>query len=206
MKRLIRLVLISALGMVGIIFVSRNSLLARMRSLECTEASAQRSRVSSAENYAPVLLTEWLASDVLKINALPAWIGTEGVAAETMQAYAELHDARQDSEALIDEQKKAIKHRQNKELLIQRLVAREIHLLDAANGWFELDRSYGKAKASVMSRVYSGHTEIERYCQRVLRELELCSREHPKPYSAALVRAQAEFRQLQFQGSFLSSN
>ena len=185
MKKLIRLVLISTIGMVGIFFISRNALLAHLHSLGCVDESAMASTMLGAEGYEPALLTEWLASDVLKVNLLPAWMGTEGAATETMQAYTELHDARQDSEALTDEQKKTNKHREAKEVLIERLVAQEIHLLEAANGWLEQDRTFGQAKTSIINRVYTGRTETERYCRRVLRELELCSRDHPKTYSAA---------------------
>ena len=206
MKKLIRLVLISTIGMVGIFFMSRNALLAHLHSFGCDDESGMAGTISGAEGYEPALLTEWLASDVLKVNLLPAWVGTEGATGNTMQAYAELHEARQDSEALTDEQTKVNKHREAKELLIERLVAREIHLLDAASGWLEQDRAYGQAKTSVISRVYPGRSEIESYCRRVLRELELCVRDRPKSYPDALLRAQAELRELQLQGSFLSSN
>ena len=189
MKKLIRLVLISMIGMAGVFFISRNALLAHLRTFGCCDESAGAATMWGAESYEPALLTEWLASDVLRVNVLPAaLIGTEGPTGEALQAYAELHDARQDSEALTDEHKKAKRHREAKELLIERLVAREIHLLDAANGWLEQDRTYGHGKTSIINRVYPGRTEIERYCRRVLRELELCARDHPKPYSDALVR------------------
>jgi hypothetical protein len=207
MKKLMRLVLISTVGMVGIFFMSRNALLAHLRGLGCVNGSAMGATMPGAESYEPALLAEWLASDVLKVNLLPAALmGTEGPTTETMRAYAQLHDARQDSEALADEQKKLYMHRKTKELLIERLVAREIHLLDAANGWLEQDRAYGQAKTSIINRVYPGRTEIERYCRRVLRELELCARDHPKSHSDALARARAELGELQIHGSFLSSN
>jgi hypothetical protein len=205
-KRLIRLVLISTIGMVGIFFMSRNALLAHLRSFACCNESSLEATELSAEGYEPVLLTEWLAGDVFRVNLLPALTGAQGATGETVQAYTELHEARQDSEALTEEQNRANRHQKAKELFLERMVAGEIHLLDAANGWLEQDRTYGKAKTSIINRVYPGRTEIERYCHRVIRELELCALDHPKSYTAVLAKARVELRALEIQGSFISSN
>lgn len=206
MKRLIRLVLIVTIGMVGILFVGRNSLLACLHNLGLADESALKSLTSNEEGYDPVLLTEWLASDILRVNLLPAWMQKEGVTAETVRAYAELHDVRQDSEALIDEHKRAIKHQEAKDQVIDRLVAREIHLLDAAKLWIVQDRAFGHGKTQIIRQVYPGNTETESYCQRIVRELEQSAQHEAHRLQDALARARADLRVLKVQGSYLSLN
>jgi hypothetical protein len=205
MKRLIRLVLIGTIGMVGILFIGRNSLLACLHKLGFADESALES-MRSSDDYDPVFLTEWLASDILRVNLLPAWMQKEGVTAETVRAYAELHELRQDSEVLVDEQNRANKHQEAKDQIINRLVAREIHLLDAAKLWVAEDRAFGHRKTEIIRQVYPGNTETESYCQRIVRELEQSARLEPRRFQDALTRARAELRVLKVQGSYLSSN
>jgi len=205
MKRLIRLVLVVTIGMVGILFLGRNSLLACLHNLGLADESALES-MRSSEDYDPVLLTEWLASDILQVNLLPAWMQKEGATAETVRAYAELHELRQDSEALLDEQNRANKHQEAKDQIIDRLVAREINLLDAAKLWIVQDRAFGHRKTEIIRQVYPGHTETESYCHRIVKELEQSAQHEPHRFQDALARARAELRVLKVQGSYLSLN
>ena len=203
MKKLIRLVLIGAIGTIGIFFIGRNSLSARWQFLGLGDESALG---SSEDEYQPVFLTEWLAGDVLRTSLAPVLVQTEGTAAETMRAYADLHDARRDSEALVEEHKRADKHQKTKNLAIDRLVAREIRLLDVATTWLEADRAYGHGKTDIINRVYPGNTELDKYCHRVIRELELFADRQPQRYWDAFAGAREEMRVLKAQGSYPSSN
>jgi hypothetical protein len=158
------------------------------------------------ESSEPVELSEWLASDVTRVSLSPTWKKKEGKTAEIMRAYADLHEARQQSAALNEASKKATKHLETKDLTIRHLAAREIHLIDAAREWQEEDRSYDLCNLEMLRRHYPGNTDIERYCHRIVWELEVLESENPQLYGAALTKAREELRDLKTCGASFTSN
>lgn len=203
MKRLTRLILISVIGVAGA-FIVRDYLGDGMRGFG--GESAMESILSAEESEKPVLFTEWLAGDVLHVNLLPMLAPGEGATGATVRAYADLHAARQDADALVGESKRSLKHLTTKAGTIERLVKREIHLVDAASAWLAEDRKFGHFKTDLINQIYPGSTEIERYCQRVIKELEIVGGIKAGPYPAAIVRAKQELRELKRQGGYYSSN
>ncbi len=193
MKRFIRLAIIGILGLAGVGFYARASLSACLQTMGLRKASATDQLAAEANaNYDSVLFTEWLAGDVLSLTRLPLWSSSDGSTTETMHALADLHEARQDSDALIEEHNREVKHFEAKERVFQQLVERKLNLVEAATGWLELDRSFGRNKVSIVSSIYTGKTLTERYCQRLLRELELTAKQDPHRCGPALERARRE--------------
>lgn len=202
MKRLIRLTLITLAGVTGVILLGRDCLSERLTWSGPSRGSETESLLSTEESVEPVLFTEWLAGDVLPANLLPMLAPKEGVTGETVRAYAELHAARQDADALTDETKRTLKHMSVKARSIDRLVKREIRLVDAASAWLTEDRKYGHFKTDFINHTYPGSTEIERYCQRVIRELEMSVHAQSQSYRAARTKAQEELQLLKRQGGY----
>ena len=207
MKRLIRLAIIAVLGVSGTTFYARASLSACLHSMGLGSNGTTDEITGGANStYDSVLFTEWLAGDVFSLSKLPMWSSSEGNTVETMRAYAELHEARQDSDSLIDESKRSAKHLQAKEHVFEQLVAREIHLLEAATSWLELDQKFGHNKQELIARIYPGKTLTERYCRRLIWELELTAKNERARIEPALNRARAEFRLLTEPTLFLTAN
>jgi hypothetical protein len=146
-----------------------------------------------------------LAGGVLPANLLSMVAPKEGVTGETVRAYSELHAARQDADALTEESKRSLKHLTTKAKTIHRLVNRDIRLVDAASAWLTEDRKYGHFKTDLINHTYPGSTEIERYCQRVIRELEMNAQAHSQIYRAAHASALEDLRILQQQGGYYSA-
>jgi len=168
--------------------------------------SISESLSSSEECDEPALFTEWVAGNALHANLVPMLAPKEGVTGQTVQAYADLHAARQDADALTEESKRMLKHLGVKGNSITRLVNREISLVDAASAWLTEDRKYGHVKTDLINHLYSGSTEIERYCQRVIKELEMTALAKTEPYRNAHARALQEVRELKQRGGSYSEN
>jgi hypothetical protein len=204
MKRLIRLAVIGTIGAAVLIFAARNSLSAALHALNLTDTSkVHGSGTNSETSYESILFTDWLAGDVLCVSTLPVWGNSEGQTADTMRAYAALHDARKDSESLTDAHKRALQHQEAKDEALRRFVDHEIHLTEAANIWHELDRDFGQQKTEIIARLYPGKTDTERYCHRLVRELELSTSHRAERFGPALERARAEVRLLNSPGNNL---
>jgi hypothetical protein len=207
MKKLSRLAIIGTLGMSAAVYAARSSLVSSLDTGSLQDSVvAENVLTNGFGSYDSVLFTDWLAGDVLCVNHLPVLSQGEGTTAETMRSYADLHEARQDSEVLQDELKRTVRHLEAKAATINRLVDREIHLVDAATSWRELDRSYGHNKIDLINRHYPGDTETERYCNRILWELELEAKRKPHRFGDTLARARREMRALQSVSSCSSAD
>ncbi len=206
MKRLIPLFVMGTAGMVGAFFPGQDTLVEQAPGQGLSDATSHEAMIPTEESDEPVQISEWLASDVTRVSLSPTWKKKEGKTAEIMRAYADLHEARQQSAALNEASKKANKHLETKELTIRHLVAGDIHLLDAAREWQEEDRSYGLCNLEMLRRHYPGNTDIERYCHRIIWELEVLEPDNPQLFRAARTKAREELRVLKMQGSLLSSN
>jgi hypothetical protein len=205
MKRHLRLALITLIGLSGIFVVGRDCLGHRLSWPGSDGESIAESILSTEESVEPVLFTEWLAGDALPANLLPMLAPKEGVTGETMRAYAELHAARQDADVLTEESKRSLNHLLTKAQTITRLVNREIGLVDAASAWLAEDRKYGHFKTNLINHLYPGSTEIDRYCQRVIKELEMSAESHTKRYRDAHSRALEEVRELKRLGGYVTT-
>ncbi len=205
MKRLIPLFVMGAVGTIGALLSGQDAP-AEQTSGRTGDPSAQETMIVPEESYEPVQLTEWLATDVTRVSLSPVWKQKEGRTAEMMRAYAELHEARRQSTELTDANKRANQHLEAKELTIRHLVGGEIHLVDAAREWIKEDHSYGLLNLEMIKRLYPGDTEIERYCHRIIRELEILDRENPALNRDALARARGELSILKICRSFFSLN
>jgi len=204
MKRHKRLALVGVIGVTGVLFIGSDSLGEWMGRFG--GESVMESILSTEESEEPALFTEWLAGGGVHVNLLPMLAPSEGATGETLRAYADLHAARQDADALKEEGKRLVNHFSTKAGTIERLVKREIQLVDAASAWLAEDRKFGDFKTDFINRIYPGSTEIERYCQRVIRELELTGDRKSQPHGDAIARAQQELRELKRQGGYYSSN
>jgi hypothetical protein len=206
MKRLIRLLVIGILAVTGAAVYARNSVAESLLALGFGKSlDADQGVPRSDPGYSSILFTDWLAGDVLSLSSLPIWKRSESGTAETMRAYAELHEARQDSEALTEEHRRSVKHFEAKDQVFQQLLDQKIHLVVAARCWFELDNSYDRTKPEIISTIYPGKTPTERYCRRLIRELELTSGREPRRTRAALHRARAELQFLTQPGMILTT-
>ena len=207
MKRVMRLAILGTLGMAAALFVGRTTLAARLISFSLGNLTeSQSASFDEGGGSVSVSFTDWLAGDLLSASYVPSWLQTDGATAQTMQAYAELHEARQDHEALVEERKKVIEHLEAKDQAIENLVDGKSHLIDTASVWLELDRSFGHDKVELINQHYPGNTETERYCHRIIRELELSAKHNPTHVKNALARARSELRVLQAQGTYMSTN
>ncbi len=196
----------SAMGITATFIVGRTTLAARLHSF-CLGSLPEIQSESADETGGSVSVsfTEWLMGDLLTSTHIPGWLQPDGATTETVQAYAELHEARQDHEALLEARKKMMDHLLAKEQSIKDLVGEKSHLIDVASTWVELDRSFGHDKVELINQHYPGNTEIERYCQRIIRELEMGTKRDPAHFKNTLARARRELRNLQAQGTYMST-
>jgi hypothetical protein len=207
MNKFLRLAVIGIAGLAGVSFYARASLCGYLCSMGLRHVSASEEAVAEANaGYESVLLTEWLAGDVFSSSWLPVWSRSEGKTAETMHAYAELHEARQDSDALLDEHKRSLKHLEAKEHVFQELISRKIRLVEAATSWLDLDRSYGGDKVEHIARIYPGKTMTERYCRRLIWELEITAHQDPGRCGSALDQARKDLRLMTESGRLVTAN
>jgi hypothetical protein len=190
MKTRLRLTIFGLVGLMTLFLFARFGLTARLMGAGSSLEQAAQERIGEE----PVFFSEWLFGDLCNISAMPLVLESIGGNSETFSAYVDLHSAHEKTKELWEEEKMIKEHLAAKSETLERFCAGKISLIAAAEEFIAADQRYGHGRVEHILAAYAGRTQLEKYCNRVVLEVENSSPLEPKAHRDILTRAQADLR------------
>src|SRR5260370_5138089 len=135
--------------------------------------------------------------------ALPAWLGPMGSELTRLPEFrAHLQEELELGRRLSEHSARLLARAQAKQQILQDLIARRLTLIETATRFQELDKTLRAVQQECISSAWPASSELERYCQQIIRAVECELSEQPCEAATALGRLKAELQAAEESGAF----
>jgi hypothetical protein len=203
MKILLRVVVCGSLTMCALFVLLHGPAVQTLLGSPSLGEGASSRRSEPPTDLEAVLFSAWFLDRAVDLDVAPLWASALGVDADNLVAYRDLKRQRERGEELQKDEAPLRESLESKKQILGRLVDGQVELLEAAKQFRSCDQHIDQRRAALIGIQFPGRTELERYCGRVLNEVEFMVECAPKDRALARVLAglRSQFQHLKELGT-----